>query len=62
MSTTIDENHALVDLATLNEVVGATEIDDTGRVTITKKDLNNEMKTTTLQLHLGSWRIVRRRG
>lgn len=58
--TTIDQDHVLVDLATMSEIVGATEIDETGKVSVTKKDLNNEMKTTTLQLHLGAWKIVKR--
>jgi hypothetical protein len=60
MSTTIDGDHVLVDLSTMREIEGATEIDETGKVSVCRRGLDNEMKITTIQLHLGSWKVVRR--
>lgn len=62
MSTTIDSDHMLVDLATLREIEGATEIDTDGTVSGKLKDHNSELKPYTRHLPHGSWRIVRRRG
>lgn len=58
--TAIDENHVLVDLATMAEIQGATAIDETGKVSVARRGLDNEMKLMTIQLPLGSWKIVRK--
>jgi len=59
--THIDAEHLLVDLSTMHEIKGALTVDETGLVTVTKPDLNNELKTLTVQLPRGGWRVVRRR-
>jgi hypothetical protein len=61
MAITIDDKHILVDLATMEEVRGATDIDDSGVASITKTGYDNQVQTTRLQMQHGVWRIVRRR-
>ena len=60
MTASIDSNHVLIDLSTMQEVKGAQYIDDDGNVTVIKPDRDNQMKQSTLQLQHGSWKIVKR--
>jgi len=58
---TIDDNHRLVDLATMAEIPGATEIDDAGVARI-KTRANDGSETTDVRvMPLDGWRVVRRR-
>lgn len=61
MSQAIDAAHALIDLATLEEVRGAVAVDDTGIATIRTRAADGAETVMTRQLPLGGWRIVRRR-
>ena len=61
MSRTIDDNHRLVDLATMAEIPGAVETDDAGVARIKVRGNDGSETTVTRQMPIGSWRVVRRR-
>ena len=58
---TIDDNHRLVDLATMAEIAGAVEIDDDGVARIKVRGNDGSETTVTRQFAIGAWRVVRRR-
>lgn len=58
---TIDDNHRLVDLATMAEIPGAVEIDDDGVARIKVRGNDGSETTVTRQLAFGGWKIVRKR-
>jgi len=58
---TIDDNHRLVDLATMAEIPGAVEIDDDGVARIKVRGNDGSETTVTRQFAIGAWRVVRRR-
>lgn len=61
MSQTIDDNHRLVDLATMAEIPGAVEIDDAGVARIKVRTADGSETMVTRQFAVGAWRVVRRR-